>query len=211
MRGLRRTTQAGTVLVIVGTALLAGCGQPQATPLPCMERAVFGDPAQSPYVLPYPSGTSCKLIQAYCYPYGGHSNQLAYDFQMPVGDAVTATRGGIVKRVKGDLPDDGREPESGQHNHILIEHDDGTVAFYAHLQQNSLTVAVGDTVIVGQHIANSGNSGNTLGVPHLHFGVYQDWPAVEGFDLPVNFRNAEGPLDERGGLKPGTIYKALPY
>lgn len=208
MQFLRRVTEA--MILITATALLSGCSQSNKTPLPCLERAVFPDPATSRYVLPYPNGASYTLIQAYCYPNGGHRDQLAYDFQMPVGDPVTAARAGIVRRIRADLPDDGRQPESGQHNHILIEHDDGTVAFYAHLQQGSLRVAVGDAVTRGQHIANSGNSGNTLGVPHLHFGVYQDWPATEGFDLPVNFANAEGPLDARNGLKPASTYKALP-
>jgi murein DD-endopeptidase MepM/ murein hydrolase activator NlpD len=99
----------------------------------------------------------------------------------------------------------------GHHNHILIQHRDGTVAFYGHLTQGSVVVREGDRVQTGQRIAASGNSGNTLGEPHLHFGVYQFWPATERFDVPVNFANARGPLDSRGGLVPGSDYKALPY
>ena len=176
-----------------------------------MERAVFGDPAESEYILPYPPGTSYRLMQGYCYPQGGHRNKLAYDFETPVGAQVIAARSGLVMKVRGDLPDDGRQPEPGQHNHILIKHDDGTVAFYAHLKQNSILVKVGDRVSQGRPIASSGNSGNTKGLPHLHFGVYEAWPAVEGFDMPVNFRNAEGILDKRRGLRPGGFFKALPY
>jgi murein DD-endopeptidase MepM/ murein hydrolase activator NlpD len=130
---------------------------------------------------------------------------------MPIGRAVIAARRGIVRQAKGDLPDDGGASEAGQHNHIMIEHEDGTVAFYAHLEQGSIKVKVGEKVEVGQHIANSGNSGNTGGLPHLHFGVYQGWPAREGFDVPVNFRNAEGPLNARKGLRAGGTFKALEY
>lgn len=93
---------------------------------------------------------------------------------------------------------------------ILIEHEDGTVAFYGHLKQGSIVVREGDCVMAGQRIAASGNSGNTLGDPHLHFGVYQFRPATERWDVAVNFRNAKGLLDGRGGLMPGSTYKALP-
>ena len=128
-----------------------------------------------------------------------------------MGTPVVASRSGEVMQVRGDLPDDGRQPQSGQHNHIMIRHEDGTVAFYAHLKQHSILVKVGDRVSQGQPIAASGNSGNTQGMPHLHFGVYQGWPAREGFDVAVNFRNAEGTLDKRNGLRPGGYFKALPY
>jgi murein DD-endopeptidase MepM/ murein hydrolase activator NlpD len=191
--------------------LLSSCGERDKQPLACMERAVFGEPSESAYILPYPVGASYRLMQGYCYPKGGHRNQLAYDFEMSVGAQVIAARAGLVMEVRSDLPDDGKQPESGQHNHIMIKHDDGTVAFYAHLKQDSILVKAGDRVSQGQPIAASGNSGNTQGMPHLHFGVYQSWPAIEGFDVPVNFRNAEGPLDERRGLRPGGFFKALPY
>jgi len=196
---------------ITALVLLCGCGEQKRKPLACMERAVFGEPSQSPYILPYPVGASYRLMQGYCYSKGGHRNQLAYDFETPVGTQVIAVRSGLVMQVRSDLPDDGRQPESGQHNHIMIKHDDGTVAFYAHLKQNSILVKVGDRVYQGQPIAKSGNSGNTQGLPHLHFGVYQTWPAKEGFDVPVNFRNTEGTLDQRKGLRPGGYFKALPF
>lgn len=57
---------------------------------------------------------------------------------------------------------------------------------------------------------SGGNSGYS-GEPHLHFGVYEDYPPVDGYDLPVNFRNADGSIDERGGLIRGEVYTALPY
>jgi murein DD-endopeptidase MepM/ murein hydrolase activator NlpD len=203
-----RFTKPLTVMVLM---LLAGCSRTEIQPLPCIQRAEFSDPGRSPYILPYPAGAAYKLIQSYCYPYGGHRNQLAYDFAMPVGHDVIAARAGTVRDVRNELPDDGREPESGQHNHVLIQHDDGTVAFYAHLKQGSIVVNPGDRVETGQRIAASGNSGNTLGVPHLHFGVYRAWPAREGFDVPVNFRNADGPIDVRKGLIPGSFYAALAH
>ena len=198
-------------ITISALILLSGCNEKNRKPLACMERAVFGEPSQSPYILPYPVGSSYRLMQGYCYSEGGHRNQLAYDFETPVGTQVIAARSGLVMQVRSDLPDDGKQPESGQHNHIMIKHDDGTIAFYAHLKQNSILVKVGDRVSQGQPIVESGNSGNTQGLPHLHFGVYQSWPAKEGFDVPVNFRNADGTHDQRRGLRPGGYFKALPF
>jgi len=205
------TLRLSAFIAILALILTGGCVEKERTPLPCMERAVFGEASQSDYILPYPVGNSYRLMQGYCYPEGGHRNQLAYDFETPVGTPVVASRSGEVMQVRGDLPDDGRQPQSGQHNHIMIRHEDGTVAFYAHLKQHSILVKVGDRVSQGQPIAASGNSGNTRGMPHLHFGVYQGWPAREGFDVAVNFRNAEGTLDKRNGLRPGGYFKALPY
>jgi murein DD-endopeptidase MepM/ murein hydrolase activator NlpD len=171
----------------------------------CLERARFGEPTESPYLLPFPPGTQYKVTQTYCVPGGGHRNQLAYDFNLPIGADVLAARSGLVINIREDSPDDGQG--QGEHNFIFIQHDDGTVAFYAHLQLNGVLVDVGDEVEAGQLIALSGNSGLT-GRPHLHFGVYQSAALQEGYDVPVNFRNTSYPLDDWGGLRQGGVYLA---
>ena len=51
----------------------------------CFDRAVFGDPSESEYVLPYPVGEQYEIIQSYCYQENSHYNSLAYDFLMPLG------------------------------------------------------------------------------------------------------------------------------
>ncbi len=84
------------------------------------------------------------------------------------------------------------------------------MAFYAHMMQYNVLVEPGQTVGQAQLLGYSGNSGLTDG-PHLHFGVYRTYPPQEGDDLPVNFINAEGALDERGGLIHGMVYNALAY
>lgn len=174
---------------------------------PCFGRAVFGEAAESPYLLPYAAGEWYLVTQSYCFAAGGHRDQLAYDFAMPIGRDVLAARAGVVRGLRQDSPDDGRG--AGRHNYVFVEHEDGTVAFYAHLMQDSVVVSVGDEVEAGTVIARSGNSGLTGG-PHLHFGVYRGWPPQEGRDVPVNFRNASGRLDPRRGLIEGLVYEALP-
>jgi len=176
----------------------------------CSERADFGDPATSEYILPYSVGEAYELVQSYCTPNNSHRNQLAYDFLMPTRVNLIAVRDGIVRELVKDQPDSepGGEP-IGTHNHINIEHEDGSVSFYAHLKEQAVYVNVGDAVSIGDTIALSGNSGTSL--PHLHFGVYRTWPAIEGDDLAVNFRNTDGSVDDLGGLIAGEIYEALPY
>jgi hypothetical protein len=170
----------------------------------CLGRDQFGSAVASQYVLPWPAGRSYPITNSYCVPTGGHREQQAYDFAIPIGDTVVAARAGIVRQVKEDSPDDGRGTD---HNHLMVEHDDGTVGFYAHLMQNAVLAEVDERVEQGQAIALAGHSG-TPDVVHLHFGVYDGWPPTEGQDRAVSFRNAQGPLDCRGGLVNGATYAA---
>lgn len=59
-------------------------------------------------------------------------------------------------------------------NAVYIQHTDGSVAWYGHMMQNSLTFKnVGDHVAVGEYLGTVGSSGSSTG-PHLHFEVYND-------------------------------------
>lgn len=193
----------------VAVLLTAGClsmpGSPDDPQNPrCLEGAVFGEPSDSPYVLPYPVGETYVVFQTYCGPVShGKDGQRSIDFLMPMGAQVVAARAGVVRRAADHHEDFGRA-----FNLIYIEHDDGSSALYAHLQQNSLKVKIGDRVVAGQPIARSGASGTSL--EHLHFGVSSSWPVQRPDDVSVNFRNARGALDSRGGLQ-RLPYLALPY
>jgi len=57
----------------------------------------------------------------------------------------------------------------GSYGHtVIIQHDNGLRTLYAH--NNELQVKVGDTVTLGEQIANAGSTGYSTGV-HLHFEV----------------------------------------
>ncbi|BBH70102.1 peptidase [Actinoplanes sp. OR16] len=61
-------------------------------------------------------------------------------------------------------------------NHVIVQHDDGTHAAYAHLRRGSARVTAGDRVTAGQQLAEVGNTGNTS-EPHLHVQL-MDGPVV---------------------------------
>ena len=90
-----------------------------------------------------------------------HSGQ---DFAVPVGTPVDSVHGGTVVKAGPNGAGDG--PAYG--NAIVIKHGNGTYSQYAHLSR--IEVQVGQTVGTGQHIAQSGNTGNSSG-PHLHFEI----------------------------------------
>jgi murein DD-endopeptidase MepM/ murein hydrolase activator NlpD len=174
-------------------------------PAACMAEADFGEPSESPYVLPYPVGDAYVIYQTYC---TGLSHWFGYDFNMPIGSQLVAARAGRVIATRGDMVDNGLmvDPTTDSAgNFVDIEHDDGTIAHYAHCQKGSIQVQEGQRVEAGQPIASSGYTGNA-DYPHLHFDVYT--PA--GQVLPINFRNAGGRHDPRGGLLQAERYKALP-
>ncbi len=197
------TTSANAAVVVPATDPPPAGISPDSL---CGRRARFGDPAESQYLLPYPVGETYRIHQSYCFSRGGHSDQLAYDFLLPIGADVLAARSGEVVALYEDAPDDG----ATENNYVFIQHDDGTVALYAHLRRNGIDVEVGDHVAAGERIGASGNSGLGLSdAPHLHFGVYRSWPVEDGDDVAVNFRNAQGPLDLLGGLLQGSSYQAM--
>ncbi|WP_308706276.1 M23 family metallopeptidase [Marinoscillum sp. MHG1-6] len=137
------------------------------------------------YLLPYPKGTSYNIDQGYL---GNktHENLYALDFNMDVGAEITAIRDGIVTKVierydKG-CPDESCEQYN---NLVLVTHEDGSIANYAHLKKNGAIVKVGDRVKAGDLIGLSGATGWASG-PHLHLEVYTaSWDGK--ITLPVNY------------------------
>jgi len=204
------------LLAFVTMTALINCSNPFSPESPssgCLDRAVFSDPARSLYILPYPVGAAYEVAQGYCGsgPWSSHNNRFAIDFHMPIGAPLTASRRGVVVHVIDEFDDSGMNDDS-ELNYLVIQHEDGTAALYAHLQQQSAVKAAGDSVMIGEFIANSGNSGFTDNNPHLHFELYSQYPYHWLNDsIPVTFRNAGGPLDERGGLQYGVTYTALPF
>ena len=67
---------------------------------------------------------------------------------------------------------------AGDWNAVYVQHDDGSVAWYGHLQRGSATTqAVGSRVERGAVLGRVGSSGRSTG-PHLHFEVHDANGAV---------------------------------
>jgi murein DD-endopeptidase MepM/ murein hydrolase activator NlpD len=182
--------------------------EPTRTQADCLASAVFPDPATSDFCLPFPPGTVTSVSQSYCSPPGrSHHTRFAIDFVCALGDPIVAARGGLVEFTGDEWPDD--DPTSGHENRAVIRHADGTVAVYVHFRQRSLVVQGGDSVTAGQLLGDCGSSG-TPSAPHLHFETFERAAYEIDRGLPVSFRNADGPLDSRGGLEEGASYVALP-
>jgi murein DD-endopeptidase MepM/ murein hydrolase activator NlpD len=157
-------------------------------------------------VLPYPVGEAYEVITSYC-SYFTLPDRIGLDFDLPMGSRLLAARSGVAIEVVDGFDDNGASLD--QNNFILIQHGDGSVAFYSHIRQGSARIETGDSVGVGDRIADSGAAGAPFA--HLHFTVYRNAGLDDRDSLPINFRNADGPLDERGGLISGQVYTARPY
>ena len=147
------------------------------------------------YRLPYMEGSAFRITQAYGDPltsHVGHHSQHAIDFAMPENTPVVAARGGIVADVTLEYEAGGISLDlRDKANSVVIVHDDGTVAQYAHLAKRAgTTVKVGDRVKAGVVIGYSGNTGYSSGA-HLHFAVTKPEVLADGrvahVALPIKF------------------------
>lgn len=89
------------------------------------------------------------------------------DLDGPRGRPVVAVADGVVVRVEhSELGLDGR---SGRY--VRIEHDDGTLTAYMHLDDIADGLEVGDHVDGGQYIGTLGATAVYAAPPHLHFSL----------------------------------------
>ncbi len=90
-----------------------------------------------------------------------------YDFAVPEGTPVRATRAGTVRQVGF---------QGGYGKLVLIEHEDGYASLYGHLRD--WWVQAGQMVEVGTPIAAVGQTGLSTG-PHLHYEWLKDGSPID--------------------------------
>lgn len=163
----------------------------------------YADWKTSPYVLPYPVSKTYPLHQGNC-SLGGHraGYQYSYDFLMPIGSLVTAARAGVVFEVL----DGNKDGNNSTENWVKVRPADGSIAAYSHL--HSTLVRVGEEVRAGSPIGLSGNTGQTGGIPHLHFHVAPCSEPVHCGTIPITFRNTS---PNPNGLQFNQDYTAYSY
>jgi hypothetical protein len=91
------------------------------------------------------------------------------DFAVPQGTPVYAAADGVVT---------GARPNGGYGNWIRIDHADGAATVYGHLSRFAPRLKPGASVVRGELVGFSGNTGRSTG-PHLHFEVLSDGKPVD--------------------------------
>lgn len=159
------------------------------------------------YALPYRSGRAYRVLQSYGSRFS-HTGleEFSIDFDMRIGTAIHAARGGVVARIEESHSKGCWEDGCGAYaNYLVILHNDGTTGEYYHLQHKGVLVEVGDRVAQGQKIAYSGNTGHTT-MPHLHFAVYRATTGGNTQSIPVRFQGVDGIITR---LRRGGRYQAM--
>jgi murein DD-endopeptidase MepM/ murein hydrolase activator NlpD len=96
------------------------------------------------------------------------------DFAASLGDPVIAATDGTIVRVFAD---------GMCGNGIVVQHPVDEAAWrtrYCHLDETN--VQQGQKVKRGDVLGKVGTTGNSMGVPHLHFELWQRHPGAESFD-----------------------------
>ena len=123
------------------------------------------------YRLPFHYGSTYTCTVGNMEGYHKTYNTNAYDFRCMEGTPLYAIRGGTVSYLLETSTKGGPSIDFVEYsNEVWIEHNDGTTARYCHLIPYGVLVAKGETVVQGELIALSGNTGFSTG-PHLHLEV----------------------------------------
>lgn len=157
------------------------------------------------YTLPFESGKKVFLIQGYESMFS-HRGERALDFKVRIGTTVCAARGGVVIAMREDSDRHGLKHKNlADGNYIFIRHADGSEANYWHFRKDGVLVSLGDTVMTGQPIGLSGNTGFSA-FPHLHFEVRGIDPVTgKRIQLATRFATRHGILY----LRPGRFYRTV--
>ena len=126
------------------------------------------------FVWPFPGHTVITSAFGYRESTGTSHTGVDIDGYQSAGSPIVAADGGTVIMA---------EYSGGYGNCIMIDHGNGLVTLYGHL--NSMYVGVGSTVSQGQTIGGVGNTGTTYGADgvHLHFEVRVNGSTVD----PMNY------------------------
>lgn len=169
-----------------------------------LKNGKFKEDSSHIYDLPFKNKKKVFLVQGYESMFSHHGEK-ALDFKVKTGTRICAARGGVVTSMRKDSDKGGLKKENlADGNYVVIQHNDGSSAWYWHFKKESVLVNVGDTITVGQLIGLSGNTGYSA-FPHLHFEV-QGYDATGKYtQLPTRFYTQKGIIY----LRPGKFYRTF--
>ncbi len=125
-------------------------------------------------------GYNHQGIDIFTWPFGWYQMDESHAY------IVAAAPGTILYKSNGNY-DRRCAFNNSNWNAVYLQHADGSVTWYGHMKNNSLTAkVVGETVAAGEYLGIVGSSGNSTG-PHLHFEVYNPESAlVDTYAGPCN-------------------------
>lgn len=128
-----------------------------------------------PSIQPVENSENAKLVSGFgvrINPFHkGNYNHPGVDFTAARGTAVVATGAGVViKAIKGS------SLQAGYGNYVDIEHGNGLITRYAHL--DDVTVRAGQKVDKGFTIGTVGMSGGSV-APHVHYEIIRKGDQVD--------------------------------
>jgi murein DD-endopeptidase MepM/ murein hydrolase activator NlpD len=155
---------------IAGTSVMVGSDAPQAAPV---VDGNWGYPLTGAYSFGRGFGYNPVEGCGYC-----STSHKGYDMAQGCGATIYAAGPGTVITAG---------PFYGWGNTVRIDHGNGLVTLYGHMQWESIRVAQGQTVTAGTPLGAEGNTGNSFGC-HLHFEVQENDIPID----PVPFMAARG-------------------
>lgn len=127
--------------------------------IPQKGSGIFSWPVPSHHITQYFGNT--KFARSGAYNGRGHNG---IDLRASIGTRVNSVLDGTVQDINNKVA---AQCQYGKW--VLIKHNNGLSTLYAHL--SSISVTKGQTVVKGQRIGYSGNTGYAFG-PHLHLTTY---------------------------------------
>ncbi|MFQ5583494.1 MAG: peptidoglycan DD-metalloendopeptidase family protein, partial [Calditrichia bacterium] len=131
-----------------------------------------------------PSGYNHRGIDYFNWPF------LWYKMDHDEVMVVAAAPGVIILKQDGNY-DRNCGLNSDPWNAIYLQHADGSLSWYGHMKNGSLTTkSIGDSVDTGEFLGIVGSSGSSTG-PHLHFEVHNQFgDLIEPYQGPCNIHNS---------------------
>lgn len=125
-------------------------------------------PSAAGYISPLAGKTKANITTGYGSYQTRSGKHTGVDFACSGGTPIYAVKSGTVVTSKALTYPSGGYKSYGEY--IVINHHDGTMTLYGHMQAGSRCVTEGQTVSQGQQIGRVGSTGNSTG-NHLHFEV----------------------------------------